>query len=248
MCRFGWLFVPIVLFTGCGHRYMLTGESDTSKPIAVSIMKTGHGEPQRLYYTELTGNDTEFVWDRFVDDREAQVEAWFTPKNRRSPSTIYALPPDQHVRLKLDIDDDRVVVDQHLVVPDAVLRARRAGGDENDLRDRAPLAAREIDVEETAAAQDDQVVAVGLDDPALVDSGFLGVGDRFALAAAVLVGGFGLDQHGRHADRLAVVVMHGHRRTLGLGIEMVPELDQRAEGGTRRDEGRLRDLRPGTPD
>jgi hypothetical protein len=108
----GLFSLTLLLLSGCGHRYIIVGESDTSKAIAVSIMKTGHGGPQRLYYTELTGNDTEFTWDRFVDDREAQVEAWFTPKNRPSPSTIYTLPPDKHVRLKLDIDDDRVVVEE----------------------------------------------------------------------------------------------------------------------------------------
>ena len=101
-----------LLTAGCGHRYSIVGESDTKLPIAVSIMKTAPGEPVRLYYTELTGNDTEFVWDRYVDDRDAQVEAWFTPKNRPSPSTIYTLPPEKHVRLKLDIDDDRVVVEE----------------------------------------------------------------------------------------------------------------------------------------
>ncbi|HKQ50060.1 MAG TPA: hypothetical protein VJZ71_18435 [Phycisphaerae bacterium] len=106
------LIVPLAMFAGCGHRYMIVGESDTSKAIAVSIMKTGHGEPHRLYYTELTGNDTEFVWDRRVDDTDAQVEAWFEPKDRPGPPTVYTLPPEKHVRLKLDIDDGRVVVEE----------------------------------------------------------------------------------------------------------------------------------------
>jgi uncharacterized protein (DUF4415 family) len=104
--------VSCLFLAGCGHRYILVGESDTSKPIAVSIMKTGHGEPTRLYYTELTGNDTEFVWDRRVDDTDAQVEAWFEAKDRPGRPTVYALPPEKRVRLKLDIDDGRVVVEE----------------------------------------------------------------------------------------------------------------------------------------
>ncbi len=57
----------LIALTGCTRHYMVVGESDTSKPIAVSIMKSyGDGQPVRLFYTELTGNDTEFVWDQTV--------------------------------------------------------------------------------------------------------------------------------------------------------------------------------------
>ena len=103
--------ISCLFFAGCGHRYMIVGESDTSKAIAVSIMKTGHGEPTRLYFTELTGNGTEFVWDRRVDDTDAQIEAWFEPKDRPGRPTVYTLPPEKRVRLKLDIDDGQVVVE-----------------------------------------------------------------------------------------------------------------------------------------
>lgn len=112
MCRYRLSIATCLLLTGCGHRYMVVGESDTDKPIAINIMKTGHGEPTRLYYTELTGNDTEFVWDRSVDDTDAQVEAWFELKDRPGRPTVYTLPPEKRVRLKLDIDDGRVVVEE----------------------------------------------------------------------------------------------------------------------------------------
>lgn len=103
----------LVLFTGCGRHYMLVGESDTGKPISVSIMKSREGgQPVRLFYTELTGNDTEFVWDQHVDDKDAHVEVWFELRDHLGKRTVYALPPDKKVRLKLDRKDDGVVVEE----------------------------------------------------------------------------------------------------------------------------------------
>lgn len=104
--------VPLFVLAGCGHRYTIVGESDTNKPIAVSIMKTAPGEPVQLYFTELTGNDTEFIWDRRIYDKDAQIEAWFELKERPGRPTVYAVPPDHHIRLKLDRDGDRVFVEQ----------------------------------------------------------------------------------------------------------------------------------------
>ncbi|MEK6642882.1 MAG: hypothetical protein AABZ08_03170 [Planctomycetota bacterium] len=103
----------LIALTGCTRHYMVVGESDTSKPIAVSIMKSyGDGQPVRLFYTELTGNDTEFVWDQHVDDEGAHVEAWFELRDNPGRRTVYAIPPDKKVRLKLDRKDDGVVVEE----------------------------------------------------------------------------------------------------------------------------------------
>lgn len=112
MIRISIISFTLLWLVGCGHRYTIVGESDTSKAIAVSIMKTGTGEPTRLYYTELTGNDTEFIWDRRIEDKDAQIEAWFELKDRPGRPTVYTLPPDKHVRVKLDRADDRVVVEE----------------------------------------------------------------------------------------------------------------------------------------
>ncbi len=114
MYRATFVIVPLLLLTGCAsHRYTIVGESDTSKAIAVSIMKTSTGgDAVRLYYTELTGNDTEFIWDRRIDDKGAQVEAWFELKNSSGRKTVYTLPPDRRVRLKLDTKHDSVVVEE----------------------------------------------------------------------------------------------------------------------------------------
>lgn len=101
-----------LLLAGCGHHYSIVGESDTGKGIAVSIMKVGSGPPVRLYYTELTGNDTEFVYDANVDDKDARVEAWFELKEHPGHHTVYTLPPGRHVRLQLDRKHDQVVVEE----------------------------------------------------------------------------------------------------------------------------------------
>src|SRR5262245_23050061 len=107
MKRFAILFAAMLLIGGCGRRYTLVCESDTSKAISVSIMKShGGATPTRIYYTELTGNDTEFIWDQFVNDEGAQVEAWFELRDRPGRKTVYTLPPDHRVRLKLDRKDD----------------------------------------------------------------------------------------------------------------------------------------------
>lgn len=106
------LFLPL----GCGHHYRIVGESDTSEPIAVSIMKAApSAEPTRIYYTELTGNDTIFVFDERVPDADARVEAWFALKRRPGRHTVYALPPDRRVRVKLDEDDDAVVIEETII-------------------------------------------------------------------------------------------------------------------------------------
>jgi len=98
---------------GCGHHYTLVGESDTSDGIAISVMKVCPGEaPVRLYYTELTANDTIFTWDERVEESDVRVEAWFELKRNPGQKTVYALPPGGRVRLKLDEDDDRVVIEE----------------------------------------------------------------------------------------------------------------------------------------
>ncbi len=102
----------MLLLTGCGHHYMLVGESDTSKPISVSIMKCGNGDPEKLFYTELTGNDTVFIWDKNVEGQDVHVEAWFELRDHPGKRTVYTLPPDKKVRLKLDRKDDGVVVEE----------------------------------------------------------------------------------------------------------------------------------------
>jgi hypothetical protein len=105
--------IAFAFLAGCGRHYHVVGESDTSKPIAVSIMKSPEGgAPTRLYYTELTGNDTEFVWDHHINDKDAYIEAWFELRDRPGKRTVYAIPPDKKVRLKLDRKDDGVVVEE----------------------------------------------------------------------------------------------------------------------------------------
>jgi len=107
------------LLTGCGHQYRVVGESDTSKPIAVKIMKVKEGSPPaQLYYTELTGNDTEFVFDQMVDDSGARVEAWFSLRDDQRPPTIYTLPPGKRVRLELDENSQGVAVEKTTIEED----------------------------------------------------------------------------------------------------------------------------------
>ena len=113
MNRHALLIVGLLSVTGCGHRYILVGESDTNDGIAISVMKLCPGEPPaRIYYTELTGNDTIFTWDERVEGSDVHVEAWFELKRNPGDKTVYALPPGKRVRLKLDEDDDRVVIEE----------------------------------------------------------------------------------------------------------------------------------------
>ena len=105
--------LPSLFLIGCGQQYRIVGESDTNDPIAVSIMKVCPGEePVRLYYTELTANDTVFSFDERVPESDARVEAWFELRNRPESRTIYSLPPGKKLRVKLDEDDDRVVIEE----------------------------------------------------------------------------------------------------------------------------------------
>lgn len=113
MNRSAYAFVSCLLLAGCGQQYRIVGESDTSKPIAVSVMKTCPGEaPVRLYYTELTSNGTYFTFDQYVKEPDARVEGWFELRNRPGSRTIYALPPGKELRVKLDENDDRIVVEE----------------------------------------------------------------------------------------------------------------------------------------
>lgn len=114
----------IILWTvGCGQQYRIVGESDTSDPIAVSIMKLRPGvPPERIYYTELTANDTVFSFNQNVSESDARVEAWFELRDRPESRTIYSLPPGKKLRLKLDEDDDRVVVEETRIDGDEDLK------------------------------------------------------------------------------------------------------------------------------
>jgi len=98
---------------GCGHQYRIVGESDTNDPIAVSVMKLRPGlPPERIYYTELTANDTVFTFDERVSESDARVEAWFELRNNPASRTVYTLPPGKRLRVKLDEDDNRVVIEE----------------------------------------------------------------------------------------------------------------------------------------
>ena len=102
-----------IVFAGCGHQYRIVGESDTDDAIAVSIMKLRPGlPPERIYYTELTANDTVFSFDERVSESDAQVEAWFELRNNPASRTVYSLPPGKRLRVKLDEDDNRVVIEE----------------------------------------------------------------------------------------------------------------------------------------
>jgi hypothetical protein len=102
-----------IMSAGCGHQYRIVGESDTSDPIAVSVMKLRPGlPPERVYYTELTANDTVFTFDERVSESDARVEAWFELRNNPASRTVYTLPPGKRLRVKLDENDERVVIEE----------------------------------------------------------------------------------------------------------------------------------------
>lgn len=113
MRRISMAMLLAVIVVGCGHQYRIAGESDTNDPIAVSVMKLRPGlPPERIYYTELTSNDTVFTFDERVSESDARVEAWFELRNNPASRTVYTLPPGKRLRVKLDEDDERVVIEE----------------------------------------------------------------------------------------------------------------------------------------
>ena len=103
------------LSTGCSHHYTLVCESDTSKAIAIEVVRLhSAGGPEQLFYTELTANDTICTYDGHVL-AGSQVEARFHLKRNPADQTVYNLPPGRRVRLKLDRDDNRVVIEETII-------------------------------------------------------------------------------------------------------------------------------------
>ena len=133
---------------------------------------------------------------------------------------------------------DRVAGDQHLVVPRAArvdVGAERVGG-----RHRLERAAGDADGEEAPAPQHDEVLAVQLDDPALVDAGVLDVGDRVGHRLGRLRGrgGGGRRTLGEHALRRCRVAAQSlflatALRFLGPALEEVRQLLFAGERGER---------------